>query len=180
MKDIVIPKKSIEKKSGGIMRILFGVILIYGFLLCCYYGYKKYKEHKLCNQTQNNAWFLYTLGKHIDEATVYVESEVAKGVDEESALEQYMIEHEPIYKKGAPYDVETPFVPPDCSEAARKKRWQSTVAVCEAQEKNKEVLKRCKQNVGGFSMSTLYFGDGFYNYPIKDFAKLQKTTGPVR
>ena len=82
MKDIVIPKKSIEKKSGGIMRILFGVILIYGLLLGCYYGYKKYKEHKLCNQTQNNAWFLYTLDKHLDEATVYVESEVAKGIDE--------------------------------------------------------------------------------------------------
>jgi len=167
MKDIVIPKKPIEKKSSGIMNILVGAILIYGLLLGCYYGYKKYKENKLCNETQYTTWFVFTLNKHMDEAIGYVESEVAKGIDEESALDQYMIEHEPIYKKGAPFDIETPFVPPDCSDAAREQRWQSTVAVCKAQEKQKEVLKRCKQNVGGFRMSTLYFGDGFYNYPIK-------------
>jgi len=161
--------------DGGIMGILIALILIYGLLLGCYYGYKKYKENQLCNETQNNAWFLHTVKKHLTDATVYVESEVAKGIDEEDALDQYMIEHEPIYKKGAPYDIETPFVPPDCSDEARNKRWQSTVAVCEAQEKNKEVLKRCKQNIGGFRMSTLYFGDGFYNYQVKDFDKLNQT-----
>ena len=72
--------------DGGIMGILIALILIYGLLLGCYYGYKKYKENQLCNETQNNAWFLHTVKKHLTDATVYVESEVAKGIDEEDAV----------------------------------------------------------------------------------------------
>lgn len=159
--------------EGGIMGNLIILILFYGLLLGCYYGYKKYKENQLCDEMQYLGWFVHTVNKHKADATVYVESEVARGIDEGAARDKYMIEHEPIYKKGAPYDIETPFVPPDCSDEARKKRSQSTVGVCEVQEKNKEVMKRCKQNVGGFRMSTLYFGDGFYNYQVmKDLDKI--------
>ena len=92
----------------------------------------------------------------------YVNKMVEKNMSEEEAIEKFYINNESIFKKGAPYDIETPILPKDCSVPSPGK----TVIECKAEARNKEVLKRCKANTGEFKTSTLYFGDGFYNYHI--------------
>tara|TARA_Y100000389_G_scaffold205043_1_gene262365 strand:- start:1863 stop:2270 length:408 start_codon:yes stop_codon:yes gene_type:complete len=128
-------------KIGG---IIFTIIIFYGILIGCYYGYKKVKEKQLCNEVAFIGIFMHAFGKHMDEA----EEKGVKGYEE---YVDYITSKEPIYKKGAPYDNETPFV---------------NINKDFSEQHGKEILKRCKQNVGGFRVSTLYFGDGFYNYPI--------------
>ena len=154
------------KKTPFIGRLLFGIIVVYVILLGCYYGYKKYMEYRLCNKSTVIAWIFHMMEKHnsIPDRRMgkYVNEMVEKNMSEEEAVEKFYINNESIFKKGAPYDIETPILPKDCSVPSPGK----TVIECKAEARNKEVLKRCKANTGEFKTSTLYFGDGFYNYHI--------------
>jgi|TARA_B100001769_G_scaffold228207_1_gene189928 hypothetical protein len=154
------------KKTSVSGRFIIGIIVAYVILLGCYYGYKKYKEYRLCNESTVIAWIFHMMEKHNSmpdrRMATYVDKMVRKNMTHEEAIEKFYINNESIFKRGAPYDIETPITPKDCSVPSPGK----TVIECEAEARNMEVMGRCKVNIGGFRMSTLYFGDGFYNYHI--------------
>lgn len=152
MKETEIPKK-----SGGIIGMLIGLLMFYAIVIGCYYGYKKYKESTLCKGD--------TLGLFIAKAmsnpnyATWMDNEMtSRGITFEQALLEFAMANEKIFKKGEPYDLSTALDPiTTCAENNTE---------CITSVRNSRVMNACKQNIGGFRLSTLYFGDGFYNYPI--------------
>lgn len=150
MKETEIPKK-----SGGITSKIFGLLMLYAIVIGCYYGYKKYKESQLCKPDTVG---LFIAAAFVDESFIAWASDAIdnRNYTLEEALVEYAMANEKIFKKGEPFDLSTVFDDtPTCAENDQ---------ICKDEITESRLIKGCKENVGGFRLSTLYFGDGFYNY----------------
>tara|TARA_B100000902_G_scaffold288540_1_gene274729 strand:- start:2640 stop:3140 length:501 start_codon:yes stop_codon:yes gene_type:complete len=144
------------KKSGGIIGMLINLIMLYAIVIGSYYGYKKYKESTLCTSKMKNMYLAQVYSKQ--NFATWVDNEMnTRGITLDEAIIEFAKAYGGMFKKGQPYDLSTVLNPiPACTEDDLE---------CIGLVRERRIINACKENVGGFRLSTLYFGDGFYNYP---------------